>query len=195
MAIVGYARVSSKTQSLDIQIDKLQLHGCTKIFKEKISGVDQNRPELLKCKEYLREGDTLVITKIDRLARSTVDLGNIVKNLQDDSINFVVLDQNIDTSTPTGKLTFHIISSVAEFENEIRKERQREGIEKALRLGKPYGRPSKVTKELVEQIKLDLDNGLTTADILKQRDVSRSTFFKIKKGKYSYLLDQPKLQI
>jgi len=188
MAVVGYARVSSKTQSLDIQIEKLQKNGCTKIFKEKISGVDQNRPELIKCKEYLREGDTLVITKIDRLARSTVDLGNIVKKLQDDGINFVVLDQNIDTSTPAGKLTFHIISSVAEFENEIRKERQREGIEKALSLGKPYGRPSKITKDVVTQIKEDLGNGLTTADILKQMDVSRSTFFKIKKGKYDFLL-------
>ncbi len=188
MAIVGYARVSSKTQSLDIQVEKLQKYGCTKIFKEKVSGVDQNRPELIKCREYLREGDTLVITKIDRLARSTIDLGNIVKKLQDDNIDFVVLDQNIDTSTPTGKLTFHIISSVAEFENEIRKERQKEGIEKALKLGKPYGRPVKITKEIVEQVKHDLEQGLTTADILKIRDVSRTTFFKIKKGKYDYLL-------
>jgi len=192
MLIHRYARVSSKTQSLDIQIEKLHKYGCTKIFKEKISGVDQNRPELIKCREYLREGDTLVITKIDRLARSTVDLGNIVKKIQDDAINFVVLDQKIDTSTPTGKLTFHIISSVAEFENEIRKERQREGIEKALSLGKPYGRPPKITKDVIVQLKEDLGNGLTTADILKQRDVSRSTFFKIKKGKYDYLLEKIK---
>lgn len=188
MAVVGYARVSSKNQSLEIQIEKLQKYGCTKIFKEKVSGVDQNRSELIKCKEYLREGDTLVITKIDRLARSTIDLGNIVKQLQDDNIDFVVLDQNIDTSTPTGKLTFHIIASVAEFENEIRKERQREGIEKALSLGKPYGRPSKITKETVEQVKYDIEKGLTTADIIKQRNVSRTTFFKIKKGKYDYLI-------
>ncbi|OIN82968.1 recombinase family protein [Francisella sp. TX07-6608] len=188
MAIVGYARVSTREQSLDIQIDKLAEYGCTKIFKEKISGVDQNRPELIKCREYLREGDTFVITKIDRLARSTVDLGNIVNQLQKNNINFVVLDQNIDTSTPTGKLTFHIISSVAEFENEIRRERQREGIEKTLSIGKPYGRPSSVTNDTVVKVREYLEQGLTTAEILKKIGFSRNTFFRIKNGKYNHLL-------
>ena len=109
MAIVGYARVSTQEQSLDIQLDKLTKYGCDKIFQEKISGVDQNRPELIKCRSYLRDGDTFVITKIDRLARSTADLGNIVEELKNNNIDFVVLDQNIDTSNPTGKLTFHKI--------------------------------------------------------------------------------------
>ena len=127
MAIVGYARVSTQEQSLDIQLDKLTKYGCDKIFQEKISGVDQNRPELIKCRSYLRDGDTFVITKIDRLARSTIDLGNIVEELKNNNIDFVVLDQNIDTSNPTGKLTFQIIGAVAEFENEIRKERQARG--------------------------------------------------------------------
>ena len=188
MDIVGYARVSTKEQSLDIQVDKLKKYGCTNIFKEKVSGVDQNRPELIKCKEYLREGDTLVITKIDRLARSTLDLGNIVNRLNNDNINFIVLDQNINTTTPTGKLTFHIISSVAEFENEIRKERQREGIEKALTEGKPYGRPKTVTKAIVSQVKDLISSGENTAMIIKQMEFSRNTYFKIKKGDYDHLI-------
>ncbi|MED7789268.1 recombinase family protein [Francisella sp. 19X1-34] len=189
MDIVGYARVSTKDQSLDIQLNKLKSYGCTKIFQEKISGVDQNRPELIKCKEYLRTGDTLVITKIDRLARSTIDLGNIVNRLEKENINFVVLDQNIDTSTPTGKLTFHIISSVAEFENEIRKERQREGIQRALSKNKPYGRPRTITKNIVLNIKNHINNGLTTKEILDKSKISRNTFFLIKKGNYDYLLE------
>jgi len=190
MEIIGYARVSSKEQSLDIQIEKLEKYGCTTIFQEKISGVDQNRPQLIECKKYLRKNDTLVITKIDRLARSTIDLGNIVNRLESDHINFVVLDQNIDTSTPTGKLTFHIISSVAEFENEIRKERQREGIQKALKDGKKFGRPSTINKNTVLSVKKLIDNNKSSSTIITELGISRRSFFNIKKGRYDHLLQE-----
>ncbi|MED7789467.1 recombinase family protein [Francisella sp. 19X1-34] len=188
MEIVGYARVSSKDQSLDIQLEKLKAYGCTRIFQEKISGVDQNRPELIKCKEYLRDKDTLVITRLDRMARSAIDLGNIVKNLESNNINFVVLDQNIDTTTSYGKLTFQILSSVAEFENEIRKERQREGISKALKNGKRFGRPAKITKDIVLLTKDLIQQEISISNILNQVDISRRTFFNIKQGKYDHLL-------
>ena len=190
MSIVGYARVSSSGQSLDIQIEKLKKYGCTKIYKEKLSGVDQNRPELLKCLDYVRdEQDTLVITRLDRMARSTLHLGTIIKRLNDKGVNFVVIDQNIDTTTSFGMLTFNILSSVAEFENEIRKERQKEGIKKALKEGKPFGRPKKITKSIIERI-LEDSKTKTVAQILKDNNVSQRTYYKIKNGLYNHLLDQ-----
>lgn len=186
MALVGYARVSSVGQSLDLQIEKLKKFGCTKIYKEKMSGVDQNRPELLKCLDYVRdEDDTLVITRLDRMARSTLHLGSIIKKLKEKGVNFIVLDQNIDTTISFGMLTFNILSSVAEFENEIRKERQKEGIKKALRDGKAFGRPRKVTKEVIEQVLKD-SKTKTVSQILKDNDISQRTYYKIKNGKYIF---------
>lgn len=185
MAKVGYARVSSAGQKLDIQIEKLKAYGCTKIYKEKISGVDQNRPELLKCLDYIRdEQDTLVITRLDRMARSTLHLGHIIKQLKEKSINFVVLDQSIDTTTSFGMLTFNILSSVAEFENEIRKERQKEGIQKALKQGKKFGRPRKVSAIIIEQV-LEDSKTKTVSQILKDNSISQRTYYKIKNGKYN----------
>lgn len=184
MSLVGYARVSTKGQSLAIQIEKLKNYGCSKIYQEKISGVDANRPELIKCREYLREGDTLVITRLDRMARSALDLGKIIKRFKDESINLVVLDQNIDTTTSYGKLTFHILASVAEFENEIRKERQLEGIAKAQAKGIKVGRPKKITSQLKEKLLLDISNQKPTATILHEYQLARSTFFAFKKAYY-----------
>ena len=184
MAKVGYARVSSIGQKLDIQIDKLKAYGCTKIYQEKISGIDQNRPELLKCLDYVRdEQDTLVITRLDRMARSTLHLGHIIKQLKEKSINFVVIDQSIDTTTNFGILTFNILSSVAEFENEIRKERQKEGIQKALKEGKKFGRPRKVTAKIIDQV-LEDSKTKTVSQILRDNGISQRTYYKIKNGKY-----------
>ncbi|WP_150468008.1 recombinase family protein, partial [Francisella sp. SYW-9] len=178
MALVGYARVSSVGQSLDLQIDKLKEYGCTKIYKEKLSGVDQNRPELLKCLDYVRdEQDTLVITRLDRMARSTLHLGHIIKKLKDKGVNFVVIDQSIDTTTSFGMLTFNILSSVAEFENEIRKERQKEGIRKALKDGEKFGRPKKITPEIIKKV-LEDSKTKTVSQILIDNDISQRTYYK-----------------
>ena len=184
MAIVGYARVSSVGQSLDIQIEKLESYGCTNIYQEKISGVDQNRPELIRCLDYVRDSnDTLVITRLDRMARSTLHLGYVIKQLKDKGVNFVVIDQNIDTTTSFGMLTFNILSSVAEFENEIRKERQKEGIQKALKEGKKFGRPRKVTTKIIEQV-LEDSKTKTVSQVLKSNNISQRTYYKIKNGGY-----------
>ena len=164
--IIGYARVSSQGQSLDIQLEKLIKYGCEKLYKEKISGVDQNRPELIACLDYVREGDTLVITKLDRLARSNMHLNKIVNDLVADLISLYILDQNIDLSTPTGKLMFQMLSVFAEFENNIRKERQADGIKKAMAKNIKFGVKPKFNHEDLENMKHDRENGMLVKDIL-----------------------------
>ena len=129
MAHVGYARVSSVGQSLDVQLDKLKF--CDKIFEEKQSGSSNNRPRLKDCLEYVREGDTLIITRLDRLARSTLHLCQIASELEKKGVNLRVLDQSIDTSDATGRLLFNMLGAIAQFETEIRAERQMDGIKKA----------------------------------------------------------------
>ncbi len=123
MALVGYARVSSIGQSLDVQLDKLE--HCDKIFQEKKSGTSGKRPRLADCLEYVREGDTLVV------ARSTLHLCQIADELQRKRVNLQVLDQSIDTSDATGRLLFNMLGAIGQFETEIRAERQMDGIQKA----------------------------------------------------------------
>lgn len=148
---IGYARVSSRTQDLTIQTNALTSVGCTKIFAEKISGTrTDGRKELERMLEYVREGDILIITKLDRLARSLPDLLRITACLEEKSVQLRCLDQAIDTTTPEGRMTYQILGAVAEFETSIRKARQREGIDAALAKGldSPFkGRPPKIKKE------------------------------------------------
>jgi DNA invertase Pin-like site-specific DNA recombinase len=190
MAIIGYARVSSFGQSLDLQVDKLKAYGCTKIFKETISGVNQHRPELINCLNYLREDDqdTLVITKLDRMARSALHLGKIVEQLDNKGVDFVVIDQNIDTKTPIGKLMFQQLASFAEFENNLRKERQLEGIAKAKRDGKKFGRPQKINKEIVSNVLTDINQKISLGNILKKYNIGKGTYYNIKNGEYDNLI-------
>src|SRR5215475_14301468 len=139
MTTVGYARVSSSGQDLAVQLEKLK--GCDKVFKEKRSGVDTGRPELKRCLDYLREGDTLLVTKLDRLARSTSDLYRIISELAEKGVSFRVGDDpSIDTASRTGKLVMGILALIAEFENDIRRERQTDGIKKAHDRGVRFGR-------------------------------------------------------
>ncbi len=121
MAWVGYARVSSIGQRLDVQLDKLQ--HCDKIYQEKKSGSSNQRPELKACLDYVREGDTLVVTRLDRLARSTLHLCQIAAELGQQQVNLQVLDQNIDTGDATGRLLFNMLGAIGQFETEIRAER------------------------------------------------------------------------
>ena len=190
MSLVGYARVSSVSQSLDIQIEKLKQYGCDEIFSEKLSGIDQNRPELISCLRYVRKKDTLVITRLDRMARSALHLGQIIEKLEKDEVNLIVLDQNIDTTTSQGKLMFHMLSSFAEFENDIRKERQKEGIDKAIKNGRKFGRPKKIDSNIVLKTLNDSKANKTISSILKDNEISKSTYFRIKQGKYNHLIYQ-----
>lgn len=153
--VVGYARVSSSGQSLDIQQDKLKAFGCTRIFAEKRSGKQaDSRPELQSCLVFLREGDTLVITKLDRMARSVLDLAKIAELLGKKGVSLKVLDQAIDTGTSEGRLMFSLLGAFAQFENDIRAERQADGIAKAKQKGVSFGRKRALTNEQCQRIRI-----------------------------------------
>ncbi len=179
MAIVGYARVSSIGQSLQVQIQKLSGYHCDKIYKEKRTGTTADRPELKSCLDYVRDGDTLVITKLDRLARSTYHLTQISEGLKQKGVELVVLDQSIDTSTPTGKLLFNMLASIAEFETEIRKERQMDGIANAKKNGVKFGAKAKLTDDQIDQMKLDREGGLLIKDLCVKYGLSKASVYRL----------------
>ena len=172
--------MSSHGQSLDTQIEKLEAFGCEKVFQEKRSGASRTKREAVNAAlEYCREGDVLVITKLDRLARSMFDLQDITKTLERKGVDFIVLDQNIDTTTPTGRLTFHLLGAVAEFERDLIAERQTEGIEKAKAKGVKFGRRKKLTPEQVEELQAASRAGETRQELMKRFDISKSTFHRL----------------
>ena len=174
MAVVGYARVSSVGQSLDVQLEKLK--SCDKVFKEKRSGVDTGRPALKQCLEFLRDGDTLLVTKIDRLARSTSDLYRIVSELGEKGVSFKVLDDpSIDTTSRTGKLVMGILALIAEFENDIRRERQMDGIAKAKDRGVRFGRKRELTDEKAKEIRTLRESGQTVPAIIQRTGFSKAS--------------------
>jgi DNA invertase Pin-like site-specific DNA recombinase len=171
-AVVGYARVSTTQQDYTSQVQRLEAAGATKIFTEKRSGLDGDREALADCLRYLREGDTLLITKLDRLARSTADLYRIVSDLDKRKVVFKVLDDTaIDTSSRTGKLVMGVLALIAEFETDIRKERQLEGIARAKADGRTGGRPALITAEVRASVhnirKIAEAVGLSKASIQK----------------------------
>jgi DNA invertase Pin-like site-specific DNA recombinase len=178
MPTVGYARVSSSGQDLTVQVAKLEAAGCTKLFREKRSGVDAGRPELKRCLEYLREGDTLLVTKIDRLARSTSDLYRIVSMLSEKGVAFKVTDDpSIDTTSRTGKLVMGVLALIAEFENDIRRERQMDGIAKARERGVRFGRRPELTPERIAEIK-KLRRKMTVPDVMRQTGLSKASVYR-----------------
>jgi DNA invertase Pin-like site-specific DNA recombinase len=179
MTIVGYARVSSIGQDLSLQFEKLAAAGCGKVFKEKRSGVDAGRPELKRCLEYLRDGDVLLVTKIDRLARSTSDLYRIVSLLAEKGVSFKVTDDpSIDTTSRTGKLVMGILALIAEFENDIRRERQMDGIAKAKERGVRFGRKRELTDDVVATVKALREAGNTVPAIMREKGLSKSSIYR-----------------
>jgi DNA invertase Pin-like site-specific DNA recombinase len=144
---IGYARVSTKEQNLALQLDALEKEGCKKIFQEKISGAKADRPELKKMIDQLREGGVIITWKLDRLGRSLRDLVNLMNEIQDKGAGLKSLNDSIDTTTPHGKLTFHLFASLAEFERDIIRERTRAGLEAARARGRKGGRPKGLSKE------------------------------------------------
>ncbi|HUW39414.1 MAG TPA: recombinase family protein [Rectinemataceae bacterium] len=140
---IGYARVSSEDQNLARQLDALKAAGCENIYAEKVSGANPERLQLKEMLRYIREGDTLVISSLDRLGRSAADLLRIVDTLREKKVELESLKEKLDTSTPTGRFTLQIFAAVAELERESIRERQKEGIEAAKRRGTKLGRPSR----------------------------------------------------
>src|ERR1039457_2632938 len=154
MAMIGYARVSTEDQHLDTQLEQLHQAGCKKIYKEKASGVKVDRPQLAAMLDYVREGDTVVACKLDRIARSTKHLLEIVETLESKGVAFRVLNINLDTSSPPGKLMLTMLGAIATFEREMMLERQREGIAKAKEKGKYKGRKPTAREKTGQVFKL-----------------------------------------
>jgi DNA invertase Pin-like site-specific DNA recombinase len=177
---IGYARVSTNEQDTSIQIEQLQKAGCHRVFQEKASGTSQNRAKLNELLDFIREGDTLVITRIDRLARSLRDLQNIVHDLKQKGIGIKATEQPIDTSTAAGKAFLDMLGVFAEFETNIRKERQGEGIAKAKLNGAYKGRKpiSHETKEKITQL---LQQGRNPVQVVNELGVGRTTVYNISK--------------
>lgn len=176
MARVGYARVSSVGQSLDVQLQKLQ--ECDKIFQEKLSGSTRQRPELQNALDWVRDGDIFVVTKLDRLARSTRDLLNIVNLLESKKVELIVLDQNIDTSTPSGRLMLSLLGAVAQFENDLRRERQSEGIALAKSRGVALGRRSSLNDNQIQALRAKRREGVLVKDLMAEFSISKASVYR-----------------
>ena len=180
MAVVGYARVSSVGQSLDVQLDKLR--HCDKIFREKWSGSSNKRPRLKACLEYVREGDTLVVTRLDRLARSTLHLCQLAEQLERKQVNLQVLDQNIHTGDATGRLLFNMLGAIAQFETEIRAERQMDGIQKAKARGVRLGRSKNLTEEQCLELRQRRAEGALIKTLMKDYQLSKASVYRYLDG-------------
>lgn len=182
--LVGYSRVSTSDQSLNSQIDKLKEYGCEKIFTDVVSGAKSERSGLKEMLEYLRENDTVVVFRLDRLGRGLRDLIDIINTLKSKNIHFKSITENIDTTTPAGQLIFHITGAFAEFERNIIRERTKAGLESARARGRKGGRPTKITEEKIKMAKLlHSDTSLSIGDILKQMNIKRGLFYKMLKCK------------
>ena len=182
---VWYARVSTSGQSLDIQIEKLKAYGCEKTFTEKKSGASkQGRTALTEALAFIRENDELVVTRLDRLARSVRDLTNITSDLQAKQVSFVVLDQQIDTTSPTGKLLFHVLSAIGEFERELINERIRDGIAKAKNSGVKFWPKNKLTLEQVKQLRNEFANvnPKWRLSLAQKHGISKTTLYRLWKS-------------
>lgn len=176
---IGYARVSTSEQREYLQHDALTEAGCERIFDEKASGAQRDRPELMKAIEYLRPGDALVVWKLDRLARSLRQLIETVEDLQERGIGFVSLTEGIDTTSPGGKLIFHVFGALAEFEREMITERTVAGLKAAKARGRKLGRPAALTEsqiKMASSMKATGDHSMT--QIAKQLGVSRATLYR-----------------
>lgn len=176
MARIGYARVSSVGQSLDVQLDKLTQ--CDKIYQEKHSSVRGTRPQLAACLDYVREGDTLVVTRLDRLARSTLHLCQIAAELQRKEVQLLVLDQQINTQDATGRLLFHMLGAIAQFETEIRAERQIEGILNAKARGVPFGRHKRLTPLQIAELHDRRQQGIPIRTLMHEYHISKATVYR-----------------
>ena len=179
MALIGYARVSTKDQNLDNQIDTLREFGCTKIFSEKVSGRKTKRTELDKCLDYLRENDTLVIYKLDRLGRTTKQLIELAQWFENNNIELHIIDMNINTRDAMGKMFFTMMSAFAELEANLLSERTKKGLAAARERGRKGGRPSLADHKKREIKFLYDEQKLTGEEIAKQTGVSRATVYRV----------------
>ncbi|WP_391116649.1 recombinase family protein [Psychrobacillus sp. L3] len=175
---IGYARVSTLDQSLDLQIDALEKIGCEKIYQEKISGMKDDRPQLQELLTYAREGDVLCVYKLDRLGRSTKKLIEWSEELQERGIELVSIRDSIDTTTAVGKAMFKMLAVLAEMERDLISERTRAGLESARARGRVGGRPKKDNKQVEKALKLYNTEKYTVKEIEEMTSVSKATLYR-----------------
>jgi DNA invertase Pin-like site-specific DNA recombinase len=174
--IIGYARVSTQDQNPELQADALRREGAEQIFQEKVTGALRERPELSHCLRTLRKGDILVVWKLDRLARSLKDLVEIVQDLHDREIGFKSVTESIDTTSPGGRLVFHIFGALAEFEHDLIRERTIAGLQAARARGRKGGRkPSMSDADVRKAAAMLLDPKMTKKEVAEHFKVSRTT--------------------
>src|ERR687886_1558647 len=177
--LIGYARVSTDEQNLDLQLSALKQAGCEQIYTDKVSGTKATRPGLENVFSHLRSGDTFVVWRLDRLGRSLRHLIDTVTDLQDKGIEFKSITESIDTTTSGGKLVFHIFGALAEFEREIIRERTSAGLRAARARGKNGGRPKAMTEKQVAMLRqLAADRDYSVNEICKTLGISRRTFYR-----------------
>lgn len=176
---IGYARVSTDDQHLDLQRDALQQAGCGVIYEEAASGRNTARPELEQCRKALRAGDTLVVWRLDRLGRSLPDLVQVVTDLEQRGVGFESLREKIETGSATGKLIFHVFAALAEFERGLIRERTYAGLAAARARGRVGGRKPKLGEKQVREIKALLrDPDIQVSEVARRYGISRTTLYK-----------------
>lgn len=174
--IIGYARVSTQDQNAELQIDALKQAGCLEIFTEKMTGIHRLRPELSSCLRTLRKGDTLVVWRMDRLARSLKDLVEIIEDLHQREVGFRSLTESIDTTSASGKLVFHVFGALAEFEHSLIQERTKAGLAAARARGRKGGRrPSMSSPDVKKAAAMLSDPQMTKAEVAEHFKISRTT--------------------
>lgn len=174
----GYARVSTEQQNLDRQLDLLKAHGVDMIYNEKMTGTKRDRPELTKLLDRMTEGDTVVIESLSRLGRSTKDLIALVELFEARGVHLVSLKESIDTSTPTGKLLFTLMSAIAQFERDVIADRTREGLKAARARGRKGGRPGTDSHKLKQALKLYEAKQHTVREIEELTGVKKATLYR-----------------
>jgi DNA invertase Pin-like site-specific DNA recombinase len=177
---IGYARVSTQDQNLDMQLDALKAAGCDRIYTEKASGKRDDRPELQRCLDSLREGDSLVVYKLDRLGRSTYKLLELTNELEKMNVEFESIQDRIDTSTPVGKAMFRMLAVLAEMERDIIVERTQAGLKAARIRGRIGGRPATPKKDLERALKLydSVDPSYSVPEIVEMTGISKATIYR-----------------
>jgi DNA invertase Pin-like site-specific DNA recombinase len=176
---IGYCRISTSEQNLELQIQALKEAGCEKIFEEVASGAKDDRPKLKEAIEYARKGDVIVVWKLDRLSRSVKHLIETVNDLEKKEIGFRCVTQQLDTTSPTGKLIFHVFGAISEFERALIRERTAAGLKVARARGRLGGRPKVLDQEKITIAQSLYDDGKTTVEkICKTLGISRATFYR-----------------
>lgn len=176
--LVGYARVSSRDQNLDSQLDMLKAAGCTKIFADKTSGITESRPDWNRLMEYIRSGDILVVPELSRMTRSLMHLLQLAKELDEKKINIRSLRENIDTTTATGRAFFLMMGVINQLERELKSERAAAGRSAAKARGRTGGRPKTDQKKLQQALILYDNSDYSVDDVCKTTGVGRRTFFR-----------------